>query len=904
MADATTGQEAGSGRPPKPDAHVTPTTFPPQPPGEGRGRINALRHRLALEDLMVRVAAGFIHRPSHQLDECIDDALSEVGNFTHADRVFLYIRPGDSHDFALRGLWLAPEVASSAREVHSVPDSELPLWLETLRSLEPIFLLDVDERSELGRERRALEPDGTRSSLVVPVADGFRLIGFLGLDSVANERMWSDDHLSVLNALAGIISQAMARSEAEQRFGLAFSHAPLGMALHLADGRHLQVNRAYCDLAGRQERELVDMAVTELVHPDDRESVAVRGRLLALGEADLMSVECRYQRPDGSIIWVRIHSAAVRDPDLELRYAVTHVEDITQRYHKEAEVRASERRYRTLVENSPAVVTRFDRELRIVYASPAFEALAGFAPGQILGHKVDAFAAPGEVDRWASALGAVFETGARYDSEWLLNRGEDQYWFQSRAVAEYDQDGVVEYVLVVNTDITTLKRTEAALAHQALHDPLTGLANRALLHDHLDNALARGRRLSNTIGLVFLDLDRFKLVNDSMGHTAGDVLLVEVGRRLRTLARPGDTVARLGGDEFVLLLDNIEDASKPIVMAEEIHRILREPMSVEGSEVFTTASIGIAVANDDHADADGLLRDADSAMYLAKARGRDRFEVFDEGLRERATERLHLENALRRSIDAGDLAVFYQPEIDLTTGQVTGCEALARWNHPVQGLLEAGAFIGLAEETGLILEVGAWVLATACSQAGQWQHEHPTRPLLMRVNLSARQIAQPDILQQVVDALDHGGVEAPSLCLEITETALMDDPDEALRVLRDLRSLGVSLAIDDFGTGYSSLAYLKRFPVDVLKIDRSFVDGVGDDPEDTAIVTAIISLSRALGLRVVAEGVETRRQADELRWLGAEAAQGYFFSRPCPAESFWHGVSSATATVSSGSRDL
>jgi EAL domain-containing protein (putative c-di-GMP-specific phosphodiesterase class I) len=231
--------------------------------------------------------------------------------------------------------------------------------------------------------------------------------------------------------------------------------------------------------------------------------------------------------------------------------------------------------------------------------------------------------------------------------------------------------------------------------------------------------------------------------------------------------------------------------------------------------------------------------------------------------------------------------VYYQPEIDLTSGQVTGCEALARWNHPTQGFLEAGAFIGLAEETGLILEVGSWVLATACRQAGIWRRDHPTRPLIVRVNLSARQIAQPDLVAIVVEALDHGGLDAASLCLEITETALMDDPDAALRVLSDLRALGVTLAIDDFGTGYSSLAYLKRFPVDILKIDRSFVDGVGEDPEDTAIVTAIVSMSRALGLRVVAEGVETQQQADELRWLGAEAAQGYLFSRACAPEDFW-----------------
>jgi len=875
MADASEGSPAQGG--------VT----------EGHGRINALHHRLALEDLMVRIATVFIHRPAHQIDECIADALTEVGTFAKADRVYLYLLHEDRRTVDLRCQWVAPDVVSSAHDVGSVGERDLQVWLANLRDLEPIYLLDVDDRSDLGRERRVLEPSGARSSLVVPVADELRLVGFLGLDSVTHERMWSDDHLSVLNSLAGIIAQALARSDAEQRFGLAFSHAPLGMALHLPDGRHAQVNRTYCELVGRTEQELLGMSAIDLVHPEDQHLVVTKARQLVDDEANVMTVECRYPMADGTVMWARVHSAAVRDPDGDLRYAVTHVEDITERHHHEAEVRASEERYRTLVENSPAVIVRLDRDLRMVYLSPAFEQMAGVPVEQIVGKRAEIFAAPGQADRWEAALRTVFETGVRYDTEWEAPFGEETYWFQSRAVAEYGEDGQVEHVLVVNADITALKRSEAELAHQALHDPLTGLANRALLHDHLQNALERGRLHNSTLSMLFLDLDRFKLVNDSLGHTAGDQLLEEVGRRLKELANPGDTVARLGGDEFVLLLEDVDPSAGPIVMAEAVQRALREPMMVDGNEVFTTASIGIAVANDDSVDADGLLRDADSAMYLAKARGRDRFEIFDEGLRERATERLHLENALRRSIDAGDLAVHYQPEIDLTTGQVTGCEALARWNHPTQGFLEAGAFIGLAEETGLILEVGAWVLATACRQAGRWRVEHPTRPLLMRVNLSARQIAQPDIVQLVMDAMEHGDIEASELCLEITETALMDDPDAAMQVLTDLRALGVSLAIDDFGTGYSSLAYLKRFPVDVLKIDRSFVDGVGEDPEDTAIVTAIISLSRALGLRVVAEGVETRRQADELRWLGAEAAQGYLFSRPCPVDTFWDAVASA-----------
>jgi EAL domain-containing protein (putative c-di-GMP-specific phosphodiesterase class I) len=313
---------------------------------------------------------------------------------------------------------------------------------------------------------------------------------------------------------------------------------------------------------------------------------------------------------------------------------------------------------------------------------------------------------------------------------------------------------------------------------------------------------------------------------------------------------------------------------------------LSVPVDIDGIEVVTTGSIGIAVAAPG-SDADGLLRDADAAMYLAKSNGRNRYEIFDAELRTQATEKLRMETALRRALEHGGLEVHYQPEIDLTTGALVGAEALVRWHHPTDGLLEAGVFIELAEETGLIVDLGAWVLREACRQAGRWRRDHPDRDLTIRVNLSGKQFAQVDLVQQVVQALEEGDVPASSLCLEITETALMADPAMGLRVLNDLRALGVELAIDDFGTGYSSLSYLKRFPVDVLKIDRSFVDGLGKDPDDTAIVTAIISLARSLGLKVVAEGVETPCQLAELRRLGCEHAQGFLFARPGVPEALW-----------------
>ena len=850
--------------------------------------LDALRQRLAFEDLLTRVASSFIHRPAHEVDECIAGALADIGSFVGVDRAYVFVAREDQGVLENTHEWTAADVPTEIGSLRAVPRAELPEWVGTLERLEVIYIPRVADLGDQWRhEVELLKPQGVRSVLAVPLADEGRLIGFIGFDLVGRERIWSDDHIAVLSSAAGIISQALARSDAEQRFGLAFTNAPLGMVLSGPDGRHIQVNQAYCELVGRSEAELVGVPASDLVHPDDVMLLTDEHERVVRGGLEQSTLELRVVRPAGDLIWVRLHISAVRGGDQKLRYTVSHVEDITERHRQEHELRVSEERYRTLVENSPAFVTRFDRDLRLVYASPSLLSESNAVHvGSIITETANVFGVSDDA-RWERAIRQVFETGHRLDTEWEVRVGKETQWFQTRAVPEFGEDGHVDHVLAMTTDITTLKRTEAELAHQALHDPLTGLANRALLLDQLTRILLRRDRPAGSVALLFLDLDRFKVVNDSLGHTAGDQLLFAAAERLVGVLRPDDIVARLGGDEFVVLLEGLDDLREPVSLAQRIHRALKEPVMVDGNEVFTTVSIGIAVTTSSDDTADGLLRDADAAMYLAKARGRDRYEIFDEDLRTQATERLRTETYLRRAVEMGEIEVYYQPELSLDTGEMVGVEALARWHHPVAGLLEAGAFIELAEDSGLILDLGAWVLGEACRQAGVWRREHPDHDLTMRVNLSARQIAQPTLVDLVVGALERGGLEPPSLCLEITETALMADPAAGLKVLQDLRALGVRLAIDDFGTGYSSLSYLKRFPVDVLKIDRSFVDGLGEDPEDTAIVTAIISLSRALGLRVVAEGVETRRQLDELRRLGCDRAQGFMFARPRPAQLLW-----------------
>ncbi|HYT38931.1 MAG TPA: EAL domain-containing protein, partial [Acidimicrobiia bacterium] len=425
--------------------------------------------------------------------------------------------------------------------------------------------------------------------------------------------------------------------------------------------------------------------------------------------------------------------------------------------------------------------------------------------------------------------------------------------------------------------------TETALAHQALHDPLTGLPNRALLLDRLAQAAARGGRQPAPLAVLFLDLDRFKVVNDGLGHRAGDELLQAVANRLLAVVRPGDTVARLGGDEFVVLCEHLPNDDQAVELADRIAEVLSRPVTVSGRDVTISASVGIVIADAGHVGAEELLRDADTAMYQAKAEGRARFALFDPPSRRQVMDRLETEVALRRAIDRGDLRLCYQPELSLDDGRIVGLEALLRWQHPEKGLQLPGQFLPLAEETGLIVPIGEWALEEACRMASTLQRAN--RPSVVWVNLSGRQLAEPGLPSTIARILGETGADPTSLGLEITESVIMGDTRLSEETLRTLKGLGVRIAIDDFGTGFSSLSRLRSFPVDALKVDRSFVAGISHDEEDSAIVVAVVGLARSLGMSAVAEGVETLEQAAALRAIGCDAAQGFYFSPPVDEQS-------------------
>jgi diguanylate cyclase (GGDEF)-like protein/PAS domain S-box-containing protein len=512
--------------------------------------------------------------------------------------------------------------------------------------------------------------------------------------------------------------------------------------------------------------------------------------------------------------------------------------------------------------------------------------LYGWSEAEVLGRTPHAVLQTTFPEQLAE-INAELVSAGRWEGELVHTRRDGTpVVVASRWALKSDRRGMSSVVIGINSDISSRKRAEAALVHQALHDSLTGLPNRTLFAERLERAVARAdcprRQLA---AVVCLDLDNFKVINDSLGHQSGDALLVEVASRLTSCVRGADTVARLGGDEFTVLLEDVYNEAEAEQLAERIGEALRAPFVIGERDVLITASVGLALSAPQRTHPESLLRNAGIAMYRSKVAGKARHSVFDSGMNDLSIERFEFEADLRQALALGQFQVHYQPILSLVDGQVTEVEALVRWERPGHGLVGPTAFIPVAEETGLIVPIGRWVLEQACAQAAAWRADFPIDPpLVMSVNLSARQFLDPDLLADIYRTLDTTGLDPRTLKLELTESVAMHDIDATVAKLQALKEAGIQLAIDDFGTGYSSLNYLKRLPVDTLKIDRSFVEGLGHDVLDAAIVQSVVTLARTLQLNVVGEGIESQAQAAQLRALGCARGQGFLFARPEPAE--------------------
>ena len=648
------------------------------------------------------------------------------------------------------------------------------------------------------------------------------------------------------------------------------------------------------------------------VHPDDLDEMTAAWAAAAGAGRDFEH-EYRLLVPAGTPErWVRVRIAPLRDASGAPDGAVGAVEDVTARRAADAALRASEERLRIAL--GVVEMTAWERDLHTDDIGTGGVIEASGRDGARAEGSADA---PGWFDAYAEFLAAVHpddrprvagenaravaERGT-LDVEFRVRAPDGALrWWQTSARVIAGGRGAPDRMVGVTIDVTARKALEAELTQRAFHDPLTRLANRARFRERIERALARPHR--ERVAVLFLDLDDFKTVNDSLGHAAGDLLLVEVAARLLNATRGCDTVARLGGDEFAILIENAHAEADVVVVAERVVAAMRAPVTLEGREVRIGTSVGIARGGRD-ATADELLRNADVALYRAKELGKSRHATFSPEMHQAVLDRLDMQTELRHALERREFAVVYQPIVDLGSGQVTGAEALVRWHHPRRGLVAPDAFIGLAEETGAIVGMGRWVLGEACRQAARWtalaagaspDEAAELARFEVAVNVSGRQLQRPEFAGEVAEALAEAGLAPRRLVLEITESVLMADTEATLERLHALKALGVQLAIDDFGTGYSSLAYLHRFPIDVLKLDKAFVGGVAGGGKDAALARAILALGDALGLRTVAEGVETAEQRGYLQGLGCQSGQGYLFSRPVGPERLDEAVAGGAA---------
>ncbi|WP_406798008.1 MULTISPECIES: EAL domain-containing protein [Brevibacillus] len=594
--------------------------------------------------------------------------------------------------------------------------------------------------------------------------------------------------------------------------------------------------------------------------------------------------EIRNCAKDGSYYWVDTTIVPFKNQAGEIYQYLSIRSDITARKQMEDELKRSEEKYRIIAENTSDIISIINLDGEFLYLSPSHKRVWEHTVPDEEIHNLFEWIVEDDRDIFAYAIQHAFSTRKEYMVECRINtQRNDVIWTESKINPIMDEEGNVTRLLLITRDVTDRKQSEETIHHLAYHDALTDLPNRRMYVQQLSKEMMQAKRFQSSLAVLFLDLDRFKDVNDSFGHDVGDMLLIEASKRLQACLKPGDVVARLGGDEFTIMQNQLQDRNEATALAEQIMYQLQRPFELEGHVFNVSCSIGIALYPQDGDNPEDLLKRADTALYTVKSRGKNGYDFFDPSMEAKSLERILMENEMRKAIEQEQFQIYYQPKIDIATSAMTGMEALVRWVHPELGIIPPNRFIPIAEETGMILALGEWILKQACKQNKNWHDQGYT--LKVSVNLSARQIYQKDLVEMIKDILQETNLSPHWLELEITESIFVK-MEEATAVLQQIRDIGIQISIDDFGTGYSSFSYIKSLPVDTIKIDASFIRDIHHNQESQAIVKAIVTIAQSLNMNVIAEGIELHDQVAALKENGCDHGQGYLFSKPLPTDDF------------------